>query len=104
MAEVEHPRAGKIKQLAPAIAYDGEKMKISRPLIVASVALLGASEHKISNPVDLLILYCCSYNPAAGRYSVSVLRVLSIAAMFAVAGLVTMLVLLTRKPKSPAAA
>lgn len=28
--EVDHPRAGKIKLAAPAIAYDGEKMKVTR--------------------------------------------------------------------------
>ena len=63
------------------------------------LALLGASEHKISNPVDLLILYCCSYNPVVGRYSVSVLRVLGIAGMIAVALMVGMLIMLTRKPR-----
>ena len=54
--------------------------------------------------MDLLILYCCNYNPAVGRYSVSVMRVLSIAGMLAVLLLVGMLVLLTRKPRSQAAA
>ena len=68
------------------------------------LALLGASAHKISNPVDLLILYCCSYNPAVGRYSVSILRVLGIAGMITVFIVIGMLVLLTRKPRSHTAA
>lgn len=68
------------------------------------LALLGASAHKISNPVDLLILYCCSYNPVVGRYSVSVVRVLGIAGMITVLALIGMLILLTRKPRSHAAA
>ena len=63
------------------------------------MALLDASAKKISNPVDLLILYCCSYNPAVGRYSVSVMRVMGIAGMVAVLIVIGMLVLLTRKPK-----
>ncbi|KAJ7075850.1 CAIB/BAIF family enzyme [Mycena belliarum] len=29
--EVEHPRSGKIKLVAPAVSYNGEKMKIRRP-------------------------------------------------------------------------
>ncbi|KAJ7855967.1 CAIB/BAIF family enzyme [Mycena olivaceomarginata] len=29
--EVEHPRAGKIKLVAPAVSYNGEKMKVRRP-------------------------------------------------------------------------
>ncbi len=68
------------------------------------MALLDASAKKISNPVDLLILYCCSYNPVVGKYSVSVLRVLSIAGMFSVVALFGMLFLLTRKPKGQALA
>jgi protein SCO1/2 len=63
------------------------------------MALLDASEKKISNPVDLLILYCCNYSPAAGKYTVSIVRVLGIAGMVAVMMMIGMLVLLTRKPK-----
>jgi len=29
--EVEHPRAGKIKLVAPAVSYNGERMKVRRP-------------------------------------------------------------------------
>ena len=54
--------------------------------------------------MDLLILYCCSYNPVVGRYSVSVLRVLGIAGMITVLAVIGMIVLLTRKPRSQAAA
>ncbi len=68
------------------------------------MALLGASARKISNPVDLLIMYCCNYNPVVGRYSVSVLRILSIAGMITIVGLIGLLVLLTRKPRTPSAA
>ena len=68
------------------------------------MALLDASAHKISNPVDLLILYCCSYNPVVGKYSVSVLRILSLAGMFSVVAVLGMLFLLTRKPKGHATA
>jgi protein SCO1/2 len=62
------------------------------------MALLDASAHKISNPVDLLILYCCSYNPAVGRYSVSILRILGLAGMVSLLAVVGMIYLLTRKP------
>ncbi|MFP5266898.1 MAG: hypothetical protein ACLGQU_05985, partial [Acidobacteriota bacterium] len=64
------------------------------------MALLEAEDRRISNPVDLLILYCCSYSPIAGRYSVSVLRILGLAGLvtlFIVAG---MIFLLTRRPKA----
>jgi len=63
------------------------------------LALLDASQKKISNPVDLLILYCCSYNPVVGRYSVSVIRILGIAGMITLLIVIGMIYLLTRKPK-----
>jgi protein SCO1/2 len=63
------------------------------------MALLDAGEKKISNPVDLLILYCCSYNPAVGKYSVSVLRILSVAGAVTLLVVIGMIYLLTRRPK-----
>ena len=62
------------------------------------MAVLDASAKHISNPVDLLILYCCSYNPVVGRYTVSVVHVLGIAGMVTLAGMIGMLYLLSRKP------
>jgi protein SCO1/2 len=62
------------------------------------LALLDASGNKISNPVDLLILYCCSYSPVAGKYSVSILRILSIAGLVSLLAVAGMVYLLTRKP------
>lgn len=67
------------------------------------MALLDASQKKISNPVDLLILYCCSYSPTVGRYSVSVLRILSLAGMVTLLIVIGMIFLLTRKPKGMSA-
>lgn len=67
------------------------------------LALLDASQHRISNPVDLFILYCCNYSPSSGRYTVSVLRVLAMAGLASVLALVGMLYLLTRKPKQKTA-
>lgn len=63
------------------------------------MALLDASKKKISNPVDLLILYCCSYNPVSGRYTVAIQRVLGLAGMVSVLVVIGMIFLLTRTPK-----
>lgn len=65
------------------------------------LALLDASEKKISNPVDLLLIYCCSYNPVVGKYSVTILRVVSIAGMLTLVLVVGLFVLLRRGPSSP---
>ncbi len=86
---------GKLSKYLSGIQYPARDLRM---------ALLEASAKKISNPVDLLILYCCSYNPAVGKYSVAVGRVLGIAGMFAVAMVLVMIFLLTRKPKAMASA
>ena len=83
---------GKLSRYLSGVVYEPRDLRM---------ALLGASAHRISNPVDLLILYCCSYNPTVGRYSVSVMRVLGIAGMITVIGLVGLVVLLVRKPRTP---
>ncbi|HTV08463.1 MAG TPA: SCO family protein [Candidatus Aquilonibacter sp.] len=82
---------GKLSKYLAGIDYQPRDLRM---------ALLQASEKKISNPVDLLILYCCNYSPTAGKYSVSVVRILGIAGMVSVAILIGMVVLLTRKPKA----
>jgi protein SCO1/2 len=63
------------------------------------MALLDASQKKISNPVDLIILYCCSYSPVSGQYSVSIVHILSLAGMVTLLIVIGMIFLLTRKPK-----
>ncbi len=82
---------GKMSKYLAGIEYQPRDLRM---------ALLEASEKKISNPVDLLILYCCNYSPSAGKYTVSVIRVLGIAGMVTLAGLIALVVLLTRKPKA----
>lgn len=84
---------GRLSKYLSGIEYPARDLRL---------ALLGASSHTISNPVDLLILYCCSYNPVVGRYSVSVVRVLGIAGMITVLALIGLLVVLTRKPRAHA--
>ncbi len=64
------------------------------------LALLEASDRRIGTATDLILLYCCSYSPGEGRYTVSVLRVLGLAGMASVFGLGGMLYMLTRKPKA----
>src|ERR1700679_732064 len=64
------------------------------------MALLQAGDKKISNPVDLLILYCCNYSPSVGRYSVSIERILGLAGVGTLLIVAGMVFLLTRKPKA----
>ncbi len=63
------------------------------------LAMVDASNHRIGSVSDLFLLYCCNYNPSAGRYTVSILRVLSLAAIVMMIIVGGILFLLTRKPK-----
>jgi protein SCO1/2 len=86
------------------VTPDGRMSKylsgIDYPARDLRMAVLDASEKKISNPVDLLILYCCSYNPVVGRYSVSIMRIMGIAGMVSMLIVIGMIFLLTRKPRA----
>jgi protein SCO1/2 len=86
---------GKLSKYLTGVEYQPRDLRL---------ALLEASDHRIGSATDLILLYCCSYSPSEGRYTVSVLRVLGLAGMATVFGLVLMIYLLTRKPKVNAAA
>jgi protein SCO1 len=63
------------------------------------LAVIQASTHHIGSVSDLILLYCCNYSPSAGKYTVSVLRVMGLAAMGSLFMLVAMFYALSRKPK-----
>lgn len=81
---------GRLSKYIAGVEYQSRDLRL---------AVLDASQHKISNPADLILLYCCSYNPGTGRYSVAILRVLSIAGIFTLMIMGVMIWLLTRKPR-----
>jgi protein SCO1/2 len=66
------------------------------------LAVIQAGNHHIGSVSDLILLYCCSYSPAAGKYTVSILRVMGLAAMGSLFMLVALLYALSRKPKATA--
>ena len=82
---------GRLSKYIAGVEYQSRDLRL---------AILDASRHKISNPADLILLYCCSYNPATGRYSVAVLRVLSIGGMVTLVLIAGMIWLLTRQPRN----
>lgn len=63
------------------------------------LALIEASNRHIGTVTDAVLLYCCNYTPGEGRYTVSILRVMALAAMGSVAALILLVVLLNKKPK-----
>ena len=63
------------------------------------LAVIQASTHHIGSLSDMILLYCCNYSPSAGKYTVSVLRVMGLAAMGSLFMLGAMFYALSRKPK-----
>lgn len=63
------------------------------------LALIQASTHHIGTLSDLILLYCCSYSPTQGRYTVAILRILGLAGVASLIAVILMLYLLAKKPK-----
>ncbi len=66
------------------------------------LALIQASTRHIGTLSDLVLLYCCSYSPTQGRYTVAILRILGLAGLGSVIAVLFMLYLLQKKPKGMA--
>jgi len=66
------------------------------------LGLIESSENKIGSPVDQLLLYCYHYDPASGKYGAPIMKVMRIAGVITMIGIVAMLFLL--KARKPAAA
>jgi protein SCO1/2 len=64
------------------------------------LAVMEASQHHIGSLSDLILLYCCNYSPTAGKYTVSILRVMGLAGMASLFMLLALLFALSRKSKS----
>jgi len=64
------------------------------------LGLIESSANKIGSPVDQLLLYCYHYDPATGKYGAAVMKVMRIAGVITMLGIVAMLLLLkARNPK-----
>jgi protein SCO1/2 len=73
---------GRISRYFFGIQYSSGQLRL---------ALVESSDNKIGSPVDALILYCCQYNPAVGKYGVVISHVLQLAGLatiLSIAGLV----------------
>jgi|ERR1700722_3440797 protein SCO1 len=66
------------------------------------LAVIQAGTHHIGSVSDLILLYCCNYSPTAGKYTVSILRVMGLAGMASLFMLLGLFYALSRKPKIPA--
>lgn len=67
------------------------------------LGLIESNEGKLGSAVDQLLLYCYHYNPAIGRYSTAVFKLLRLAAGATVIGLVALIFFLRRREGRQAA-
>ena len=81
---------GKVSRYFYGILYPARDIRL---------ALVEASNEKIGNPVDAVLLYCCQYDPNTGKYSVVVSRLLKIAAAVTLLSMGTLIVALSRGGK-----
>lgn len=63
------------------------------------LALLDASEEKISSPLKKALLYCYHYDLATGRYSLAIMRLVQLAGAATVLSLGTLIVVWTRRER-----
>jgi protein SCO1 len=79
--------SGKLSKYFYGIQYPAGDLRL---------ALVQASDSKIGSPVDALILYCCQYDPATGRYGLIIHRVLMLGGIVTVLCLGTMILVMVR--------
>jgi len=63
------------------------------------MALTEASQHKIGSPVDYVLLFCFHYDAAQGKYTLTIVNILKIAAGLTVVLLAGLIYLLMRGEK-----
>ncbi len=63
------------------------------------LALLDASEERISSPLKKALLYCYHYDVATGRYSLAIMRVVQLAGAATVLSLGTLIFVWTRRER-----
>ena len=64
------------------------------------LALVEASQRRIGNPVDAVLLYCYQYDPARGRYAASVLRLVRLGGILTVLGLASFVFVSLRRERA----
>jgi protein SCO1/2 len=85
---------GKLARYFYGITYPAGNLRL---------ALVEASQGKIGNPVDAVLLYCCEYDPMTGKYSLVIARALQVGAAVTILSLGTLLIVMFKTtPHHPA--
>ncbi len=79
---------GKIAQYYYGIEFPPNDLRL---------AIVSASQEKIGNLVDELLLYCYHYDPEKGKYSATIMRILRLAGVATLLCLGTLFIVLIRR-------
>lgn len=83
--------SGKLSRYFYGVDYPARDLRLG---------LIESSENKIGSPVEALLLYCYHYDPATGKYGLAIMRVMQIAGVITLIGIVAMMLLLkSRHPR-----
>ena len=85
---------GKIARYFYGIYYPSRDLRLG---------LVEASANKIGSPVDEVLLFCCRYDPATGKYGVIISRLIQISGLITVLCIASLMLVLSRSghPASP---
>jgi protein SCO1 len=78
---------GKVARYFYGIFYPSRDLRLG---------LVEASVNKIGSPVDEVLLFCCRYDPATGKYGVIISRVIQISGLITVLSIGALMLALTR--------
>src|SRR5208282_3086566 len=78
---------GKIARYFYGIFYPSRDLRLG---------LVEASANKIGSPVDEVLLFCCRYDPATGKYGVIISRVIQISGLITILTIGALILALTR--------
>jgi protein SCO1/2 len=85
---------GKIARYFYGIYYPSRDLRLG---------LVEASANKIGSPVDEVLLFCCRYDPATGKYGVMISRIIQVSGLMTVLSIAGLILALSRnrQPASP---
>ncbi len=79
---------GRISRYFYGIEYPSRDMRLG---------LVDASAGKIGSPIDHVLLFCYQYDPSSATYSASILRIVRLAGILTVLGIVMGILLFRRR-------
>ena len=86
---------GKLSRYFYGITYSARDLRLG---------LMESSASRIGSPVEQLLLYCYKYDPATGKYGAAVMRIMRVAGVITLIGILAMLLFLKPRNTNPVSA